>query len=256
MEDQRQNTTPGSSEGRLTVVANAITSKINTVSIADSIFASLLEDGRSTKESDTKNSSEEKQVSPTRKALMAESACVARMSEKCLLGNGRSTSELCGEGSTLNAKIKLAVAAAVAEVEYTATVDVRALREQTLSTFACLSTLKARQLTGAFSEHQRRLRHLQQPPRQQTVRTQIRHHLPRALFLCRHHPYPTRPKAERSSSNDRPSESVRFQLRGFQKAVHVLAVCTGPREGVVRGSPGIFRHLEAPVPTRQSGLVG
>jgi hypothetical protein len=256
MGDQRQNTTSGSSDGRLTVVANAITSAIDADAVADSIFASLLKDNRSTKESDTKASSEEKQVSPRRKALMAESACVARMSEKCLLGNGRSTSELCGEGSTLNEKIKLAVAAAVAEVEYTAIVDVGALREQTLSTFVCLSTLKACQLTGAFSEHQRRLRHLQQPPRQQTVCTQIRHHLPRALFLCCHHPYPTRPKAKRSPSNDRPSESVRFQLRGFQEAVHIFAVSTEPREGVVRGSPGMFRHLEASVPTRQSGLVG
>jgi hypothetical protein len=59
MDDQCQKLTAGPSEGRLTAVANAISSAINTDAVADSIFASLLKDDRSIYESSTEDTSTE-----------------------------------------------------------------------------------------------------------------------------------------------------------------------------------------------------
>jgi hypothetical protein len=148
MEGQSQKPTSGSSEGRLTTVANAISSAIDTDAVADSIFASLLKDGRSTKESGAKNPIQREQASPTvEAALMAEMSRVEKTLQKCLLEEARITNDQGAISSTMDEKIRLAVAAAVAKIEHTPSVDVRALREQTLGTFAFLSPLEARQLT-------------------------------------------------------------------------------------------------------------
>jgi hypothetical protein len=93
MEGQSQKPTSRSSEGRLTTVANAISSAIDTDAVADSIFASLLKDGRSTKESGTKNSTKGEQASPTIEVVMAEQACVQKNLQGCLLEHGRTTGE-------------------------------------------------------------------------------------------------------------------------------------------------------------------
>jgi hypothetical protein len=150
MEDQRQNTTSGSSEGRLTVVANAITSKIDTDGIADSIFASMLKDGTSNTEPGTKDTASDDEIGLTMKAIMAQNYRLEGLLERseCDLKRGRSTNKPGLEGSvmeeTMDEKIRLAVAAAVAEIKHTPSVEVRALREQTLSTccFALLSPPK------------------------------------------------------------------------------------------------------------------
>jgi hypothetical protein len=150
MEGQRQRTTSGSSEGGLTVVANAIISKIDTDGIADSIFASMLKDGRSNTEPGTKDTASHDEIGLTMKAIMAQNyrleGLLGSAANECDLKQGRSTNKPGMESSTveetMDEKIKRAVAAAMAEVEHKPTVDVRALREQTLGTFACLSTSK------------------------------------------------------------------------------------------------------------------
>jgi hypothetical protein len=144
MEDQRQNNTSGSGEGRLTVVANAITSKIDTDAVADSIFASMLKDGRSNTEPGTKDRASDYEIGLTMKAIMAQNYRLEELLERneCGLEQGRSTDkpgmDCSAMEETMDEKIRLAVAdavaAAVAEIKHTPSVDVRALREQTLST--------------------------------------------------------------------------------------------------------------------------
>lgn len=148
MENERQKPTSGLSQGRLTTVANAISSAIDTDVVADSIFASLLNDGRPTKESGAKHPIHGEQAGLTVETLMAEVSRVEHTLQKCLLDNVKIINQ---QGaiisSTMDEKIRLAVAADVTDMKYTPSVDVRALREQTLGTFAFLSLLEADQLT-------------------------------------------------------------------------------------------------------------
>jgi hypothetical protein len=101
----------------------------------------------STKSQAQKNPTQGEQASLTVEALMAEMSRVDQTLQKCLLEDARITNEQGAISSTMEGKIKLAVAAAMSEVKHTPNADVRALREQTLGTFAFLSLLEADQLT-------------------------------------------------------------------------------------------------------------
>lgn len=140
MEDQRPRFTSGPREGRLTVVANAITDAMDTDAVADSIFASLLKDSRPNTKLGTKSRTSDDEISLTMKAIMAQNYRLEGLLEDAAnerdLIDGRLANKPGMESSSIeesmDGKIKLAVAAAVAEIEQTPSVDVRALREQTL----------------------------------------------------------------------------------------------------------------------------
>jgi hypothetical protein len=136
MEDQRPRSTFGPREGRLTVVANAITDAMDTDAVADSIFASLLKDSRPNTKLGTKNRTSDDEISLTMKAIMAQNYRLEGLLEDAAnerdLKVGRLANKPGMESSSIeksmDEKIKLAVAAAVAEIEQTPSVDVRALR--------------------------------------------------------------------------------------------------------------------------------
>ena len=144
MEDQRPRYTSEPREGRLTVMAHKITSAIDTDAVANSIFASLLKDDRPNTEPGTKDTASDDGISLTMKTLLAQNYRLDRLEDAAKerdLKDGGSTNTPGMESSTMeetmeeimDEKIKLAVAAAVAEKNSTPSVDVRALREQTLS---------------------------------------------------------------------------------------------------------------------------
>jgi hypothetical protein len=128
MDDQCQKLTAGPSEGRLTAVANAISSAINTDAVADSIFASLLKDDRSIYESSTEDTSTEDAPTEEDTSPVVEDTATQNV---YLAGLLRS---FAAETKGMEDKINLAVMAAVAELEHRPMGDIRALREQTLGT--------------------------------------------------------------------------------------------------------------------------
>jgi len=144
MDLHRQNSTASSSKGRMTTVAAAITSAIDTDAVANSIFTSLMQDSRSTNSPSTANSSarEEEKLHSLIETLTTQNALLAELLRDAAAE--RQVRWTVAFDENVEVKIQRAVAAAMAEREQRSLLgaNARLLREQTLC--ALLASLNLR----------------------------------------------------------------------------------------------------------------